>query len=301
MTKARLAAVADNRSVSGYDSNDTPSPSDRNVTLTLTYHAQTTVPVEVEGFTPDRARDKSLSEIERWEIFHGNRRLPLAEFFRVAGDPGDGEWDLVGDLSGVHWIGAHMREGTIRVRGPAGRHVGSQMTGGTMDVEGDAGDWVGGEMRGGEIRVRGRAGHLIGAAYRGSLRGMTGGTIVVDGDAGNEVGHTLRRGWITIGGAVGDMTAFNMIAGTVFVFGASGIRTGAGMRRGTIGLFGDQKSELLLTFRHACRFRPPFMPIMLRALQRRGFAIGLERLGGSFDLFHGDMIEQGRGEILVRA
>ncbi|MFV2068992.1 MAG: formylmethanofuran dehydrogenase subunit C, partial [Pirellulales bacterium] len=151
------------------------------MTLTLTYHGQTSVPVEVEGITPDTVRDKALAEIERLEIFHGNRRLPLAEFFSIDGDPSDGEWDIEGDLSGVHWIGAHMHEGAIRVRGAAGRHVGSQMTGGTIDVEGDAGDWVGAEMRGGEIRVRGRAGHLIGAAYRGSLRGMTGGTIVVDG------------------------------------------------------------------------------------------------------------------------
>ena len=47
--------------------------------LTLTYKAETAVPVEIEGFTPDWAVDKSLSEIERFEIYHGNEKLPLAE------------------------------------------------------------------------------------------------------------------------------------------------------------------------------------------------------------------------------
>ena len=30
---------------------------------------------------PDRLREKSLAEIERLEVFHGNRKLPLAELF----------------------------------------------------------------------------------------------------------------------------------------------------------------------------------------------------------------------------
>ena len=57
--------------------------------ITLRYHAQTTVPVEVEGVVPDRIRDKSLGEIERIDIFHGNRKIPLAELFSVCGDPSD--------------------------------------------------------------------------------------------------------------------------------------------------------------------------------------------------------------------
>ena len=53
----------------------------RPMPLTLRYHAQTSVPVEIEGVVPDRLRDKSLAEIERLEVFHGNRKLPLAELF----------------------------------------------------------------------------------------------------------------------------------------------------------------------------------------------------------------------------
>ena len=121
--------------------------------LTLTHSPGSSLPVELEGITPDRLREKSLAEIERIEVFHGNRRVPLAELFRVSGDPSDGRIDLEGDLSGVHHIGAGMSGGEIRVHGDAGRHVGAEMTGGTIDVEGDAGDWVGAEMKGGLIHV----------------------------------------------------------------------------------------------------------------------------------------------------
>ena len=46
------------------------------MSLTLRYHAKTSVPVEIEGVVPDRLRDKSLAEIEKLAIYHGNRKLP---------------------------------------------------------------------------------------------------------------------------------------------------------------------------------------------------------------------------------
>lgn len=266
--------------------------------LQLTYTAQTPIPVEIEGLTPDAVRDKSLDEIRRWEIFHGNRKLPLGEMFQVEGDPSDLAWEMHGNLAGVHWIGAHMREGSIHIHGPAGRHLGSEMHGGRITVDGDAGDWVGGEMHGGVIHVHGRAGHLVGAAYRGSRKGMTGGTILIDGDAGNEIGHTMRRGLIAIGGTAGDMIAFNMLAGTLLVFGDSGIRPGAGMRRGTIGLFGPTQPQLLPTFRYACRFEPVALRLIARYLNRNGFP---HKPSQQVDLFNGDLLDGGRGEVLVRA
>src|SRR5580692_6633114 len=97
--------------------------------LKLIYHTETSIPVEIEGLTPDWACDKSLAEIERFEIFHGNRKLPLAEMFRVTGDAGDKCFEFEGALSGVHWIGAQMSSGQIRIRGSSGRHVGSEMRG----------------------------------------------------------------------------------------------------------------------------------------------------------------------------
>lgn len=268
------------------------------MTLKLVYQGQTHIPIEIEGFTPQTVRAKSLAEIERFEIFHGNEKRPLADFFSVSGDPGDARFEFEGDLSGVHWIGARMSEGEIRVAGPAGRHVGSEMSGGEIHVAGDAGDWVGGEMHGGLIHVRGRAGHLVGSAYRGSKRGMTGGTILVHGQTGNEIGHTMRRGLIAVGGC-GDFVGLNMIAGSILVFGPAGIRPAAGMRRGTVGLFGAEPPRLLPTFRAGGRDRLLIVNLLLRELARLGYPFDPALAEAQLRTYHGDLVAIGRGEILV--
>lgn len=268
--------------------------------LRLDYRGETKVPVEVEGFTPDWASDKSLAEIERFEIFHGNRKIPLAEMFRVTGSASDKRFEFEGNLSGVHWIGAHMESGQIHIQGSAGRHVGSEMSGGEIVVHGDCRGWTGAEMHGGFIHVHGNAGHLVGAAYRGSVKGMTGGTILVDGNAGNEIGLTMRRGLIAIGGNTGDVIGFNMIAGTVLVFGDSGIRHGAGMRRGTIGLLGPNRSPLLPTFKFASTQRPPIISLLLREVRAKGLAFDDSLLSADFDFYLGDLVSMGRGEIICR-
>ena len=271
-----------------------------NMSLTLSYTGKTSVPVEIEGLTPTWAQKKPLGEIEQFEIFHGNQKLPLAEMFQVAGSADDLRFDFEGDLSGVHWIGAQMSKGEIHIHGSAGRHVGSEMQGGEIRVDGNAEGWVGAEMHGGLIHVRGNAGHLVGAAYRGSPKGMTGGTILVDGDAGNEVGLTMRRGMIAIGGRAGDMLGFNMIAGTVLVFGECGIRPGAGMRRGTLGLLGPNVPPLLPSFRYACSARPLVLPMMIKQLREQGMVIDENQLSDAYDVFNGDLVALGRGEIFVR-
>lgn len=267
--------------------------------LSLQYHGHTSIPVEIEGLTPDAMREKSLAEIERFEIFHGNEKLPLADLFKISGSSADERFEFSGDLAGVHWIGAHMRRGSIHVEGNAGRHVGSEMSGGEIHVLGNAGDWVGGEMRNGLIYIRGRAGHLIGAAYRGSRRGMVNGTILIGGDVGNEVGHTMRRGLLAIGGKCGDFVGLNMIAGSILVFGECGIRPAAGMRRGTVGLFGPAP-KLLPTFRAGCRYHPLMLQLVFRELVRLDFPVPNELFHAGYRIYHGDMVTVGRGELLVR-
>ena len=269
--------------------------------LQITLLESSSVPLEVEGLVPDQLQPRKLAEIERMDVFQGNRKIPLAEFFSVSGDPTDGHVIWEGNLAGVHWIGAKMKSGLVEVRGDAGRHVGSEMSGGEIHVRGDAGDWVGGEMHGGQIHVRGDAGHLIGAAYRGSRRGMTNGTILIGGSAGNEIGHTMRRGLIAIGGNAGDLVGFNMIAGSVVVFGSSGIRHGAGMRRGTLAFLGPELPPILPSFRFACRFNPQLMGLLLMQLKSHQFAVPNEIQDMTLDLYHGDFIEGGRGEMLLRA
>jgi len=268
------------------------------MTLRLQYRGDTHVPVEVEGVIPSAMCGRSVPEIERWPIFCGNRQVPLAELFHVTGDPTDQQIAWCGDLSGVHWIGAGMDAGQMYVEGPAGRHAGSEMTGGILAVEGDAGDWLGAHLHGGLIVVKGRAGHLVGAAYRGSARGMTGGTILVYGSAGNEVGRAMRRGLIATGGA-GDAVGFDLLAGTILVFGPCGIRPGAEMRRGTIGLFGPEPPPLLPTFRYACCFRPLFLTLLVRHLVALGYAAAEALASRPVHLYHGDLVNLGRGEVLL--
>src|SRR5689334_12392120 len=127
--------------------------------LVLELKQASSVPLEVEGLTPDVARSLSLNQLEKFEVFQGNRKLPLAEFFAVSGEPGDEAIEWRGDLSGVHWIGAKMQSGRMHVAGSCGRHLGSEMTGGEIQVDGNAGDWAGAQLRGGLIHIRGHAGH----------------------------------------------------------------------------------------------------------------------------------------------
>ncbi len=274
---------------------------EKTMALQLRLRNPSSVPIEVEGITPDICRDKTLGEIQNLAIFHGNRELPLAEFFDVTGDPGDERMEWEGELAGVHWIGAKMKSGQVLVQGTAGRHVGSEMSGGELHVHGDAGDWVGGELHGGLIHVHGRAGHLVGAAYRGSARGMTGGTILIAGDAGNEIGHTMRRGLIAVGGSCGDLAGFNMLAGTILVFAGCGIRHGAGMHRGTIGLFAEEPPEVLPSFRGGYRCRPLTINLLWRELAGLDFSVPDRLRSCEFALYHGDFIEGGRGELLTYA
>ncbi len=72
--------------------------------LYLQQKESTAIPLEVEGITPERLAPLSQTEIERLEIYHGNRTVPLGEFFTVSGDASDGQVHWQGDLSGVHWI-----------------------------------------------------------------------------------------------------------------------------------------------------------------------------------------------------
>ncbi len=63
-------------------------------------------------------RGLSHADIERFEVFHGNERRPLADFFAVSGDAADGQMVFEGNLAGVHWIGAGMNDGVVPRRRP---------------------------------------------------------------------------------------------------------------------------------------------------------------------------------------
>lgn len=269
--------------------------------LQLTLKSNSTLPIEVEGVLPERCAGLPLAEVERLPIFHGREKLPLAEFFEVAGTTDDLELVFRGDGRGVHFIGAGMTKGRIQVEGNAGRHLGAQIRDGVIVVQGNCSDWAGAEMRGGRIEIRGNCGHQPGAAYRGSPRGMRGGELLIFGDAGNEVGARMRRGLIAVGGRAGDAAGYAMLAGTILIFGEVGKRPGGNMRRGTIGLFAPQRMELLPTFRRSAQLTPVAMTLLLRRLQELGFPVAPEHFRAKFDLYNGDFLEGGRGEILAAA
>jgi formylmethanofuran dehydrogenase subunit C len=257
--------------------------------------------VDMTGVTPTSLAGRPLDAIRKTTVFYGNRATPLGELFTITGDPADLVWQFDGNASTVHSLGADMTAGEIRVAGPIGRHAGERMRGGRIEIKGNAGDFLGAEMAGGVIHVHGIAGDHVGAARVGASRGMAGGTILIDGAAGQGVGFRMRRGLIAIAGNVGESLGRDMLAGTILVFGAAGVHVGAGMRRGTIGLFGPRPT-LLPTTRLACRGSLPMLALIHRELRAAAFAPpALDKLTHPVELHHGDLLQLGRGEILISA
>jgi formylmethanofuran dehydrogenase subunit C len=266
------------------------------VTLTLTMRAAPAAPVLAEALCPDRLAGLGRAEIERLELWHGNRRTAVGELFAVSGAGAD-DVRVDGDLARLAGLGAGMAGGRLTLAGAAGPHAGADMQGGELVVEGDAGDWAGAGMRGGRLVVRGSAGRRLGGAYAGSRAGMRGGEIIVHGDAGEEAGAGLRRGLIAVAGRVGEAAGLGALAGTIVALGALGARPGAGMRRASI--VATTTAGLLPTYLPACTYRPPFVRLCLRRLRELGLPVTDEQIEGPYTRWSGDGLELGRGEILI--
>ena len=73
------------------------------------------------------------------------------------------------------------------------------------------------------------------------------------------------------------------------------------MRRGTLAFLGSERPELLPSFCYACRYQPDMLRLLLRRLGQLGMDIPETLVESEFDLFHGDLIEGGRGEVLMPA
>jgi len=272
------------------------------MSLVLTLRETPSIPIEVDAVRVEIVREQTPDQIRATLIQHGNRQEPLGEFFDVSGSARDDQQVVwVGDCSRVKQIGERHSCGRMFIEGDAGMHLGAEMTGGEITVRGHVSDWAGAEMKGGHLRITGNAGNCLGAGYRGSTRGMTGGEILVTGSAGDEIGTAMRRGLIAVGGSVGHAAGFGMIAGSLMFFGGVGRHCGAGMKRGTISLFSTtHRAELLPSFHYSCTDRPTFLSIYLGHLEQLGFAIPDGCLNASYDRYSGDLIELGKGEILVR-
>jgi formylmethanofuran dehydrogenase subunit C len=208
----------------------------------------------------------------------GGGAVPLGELCDVTGEP-DGTLRFTGDWRGATRLGAGLSEGAVT-------------------IEGDAGDEVGLGMAGGSIEVRGRAGARAGAAAVEARRGMTGGELVVHGAVGPEAGALMRRGLLVAGDGLGDHAGAGMIAGTIVAFGAVGPAPGLWCKRGSIVALGE--IPVPSTYRYACTYRPPHLPLVLRRLQTRyGLLVEARHLAGAYRRYSGDLAELGKGEILA--
>ena len=268
------------------------------MTLVLDRQGESTVPVEVVGITPDLLQGLGEREIGKLPIWFGNQASELGDLFRIHGKIGDDpliRW--TGDLTAVHWIGAGMKSGAIEIESPTGRHVGSRMLGGTISTMAHVSDFAGAEMRGGKLIVGGDAGDSLGGNYPGSKFGMKMGEILVSGNAGRGVGQTLRRGLIAVGGNVDSLCGWNMLAGTILVFGNCGSECGAGMIRGSIVLAGNVNAPLLPTFASGGRYENYILGLTANRLQELCFPGTQRLLERPFQMYHGDLLRGGRGEI----
>ncbi len=267
--------------------------------MKLSLHTLPEVPLEAEVISPDKLQGLSESEVAALSIYHGNRKVPLGEFFTVSGtvDSSDGLVEIEGDLSRVKLLGYAMSTGRLVIVGDVGAHLGANMSGGEISLDGNAGDWVGREMSGGRIVITGNAGHMVGSAVRGSSVGVQGGEIIIHGNALNEVGNGMRRGLIAIGGDAYDFAGANMLAGTIVVLGKLGMRPGAGMKRGSI--ISMQKTELLPTFTYNSTIQPDFIRFYLFHLRKMGLSVSDESINGSYERWSGDSLELNKGEILM--
>ena len=266
--------------------------------LHLTLKLTPVIPLELDGITPDRLCQCTVTEVAKRIVFHGNQRVELGEFFDVSGDPSAGEIWVQGDCSRIKLLGAKMTRGRMVIYSDAGWHAGAGMTGGELLIHGNGGDWTGAEMRGGVIRIDGNAGHQLGAAYRGSRHGMRGGVIHVRGNVGDEAGLLMRRGMIVVDGRVGDFAGASMIAGTLVAFGGAGRALGAGMKRGTLLVDGNM-TELSPGFRYSCDYRPAYLGVLLQELRQLNCQPAEGLLTATIRCYRGDAVHGSNGEVWV--
>lgn len=200
-------------------------------------------PLEAEVISPDKFANKTLVEIKKLIVFHGNEEKEIGDYFDVSGKAGDlSELKITieGDLSMIKRIGEKMTGGEIVINGDVGMHVGNQMKGGKITVNGNADDWAGAMLKGGELEITGNAGHYVGAANRGFWKGMENGIIRVKGKIGNEAltwvsgSKPAKRFPTLICGSAGSFLGIHSHGGTIIVEGDCDRCVGADQVRGTI-------------------------------------------------------------------
>jgi len=260
---------------------------------TLRLKQQPALRVDLRGVTP---KALAAGDAERVPVGHGNRLVPLAEFFALEPRADD---DLVfaADLARFDRVGWQLDGGRIVVEGDVGDYAGAAMGAGTLQVQGSARDLVGCEMAGGRIAIGGHAGDFVASTLPGSMDGMRGGTITIAGGAGVRLGDRMRRGTVVVHGDVGDFVGSRLVAGTIAIGGRCGAHGGYGMRRGSI-VFAGSAPAAPPAFVPANAEAPVFWQLLARDLALHGGAFaGLAARAAGRHL--GDLAADGKGEWIV--
>jgi len=247
-------------------------------------------PIIAECINPDIFQGKNHREIEKLEIWEGNKQKRLGELFKVEDTRTEQQQEKInitihGDVNKVRRIGAYMTNGEITINGDAGMHLGEEMEGGKITVHGKVGGWAGSMMKGGTIEIHGNASHYLGAPYRGSSRGMRGGKIIVYGSVGNEAGAYMRKGLIKIYGSAGQFAGLRMHKGTIYIQKDCEERVGACMTGGKIVVGAFLKSVL-----------PTFT---IESIKKKVKIEENDIVKGPLYLFLGDLTENGKGKLYV--
>jgi len=247
-------------------------------------------PVEAECISPDVFQSKTIAEIEKLEIWEGNKQRNLGELFKINEVKTNPEHEGItitmrGDVGKVRRIASQMKSGEVVINGDVGMHLGEKMKGGRVVVHGNVDGWTGSMMNGGIIEIHGNTGDYLAAPYRGSNEGMRSGKIIIYGNAGNEAGACMKKGTIKIYGSAGQFTGFRMRSGKIYVQKDCEGRTGACMTDGKIIVGGCIESVL-----------PSFT---IDNVKPKVKIDEDEVAEGPFYVFLGDLADNGRGKLYV--
>ena len=84
--------------------------------MKLKLHTKPEVPLEAESITPGVINKLKKKEIEKIKIFHGNREVNIADFFKVTENKLD-ILEVEGDMHRIKYLGANMSDGEMQIEG----------------------------------------------------------------------------------------------------------------------------------------------------------------------------------------
>ncbi len=245
---------------------------------------------------PDRLTALTAVELKQQRITIGSREYRWGEVFEIEGNPAS-TWTVPGAVNYLNLV-AGLSAGLLRVDGHAGDYAGIKLAGGRLEIDGSAGHSLGAGMQGGLIKVTGDTGPQVGGPCSDSFDGMTDGEIIIAGTAGPRTGFRMRRGLIAANQSA-EQAGYQMQAGTLVVFHGPLITLGLSMKRGTILILDPNIEPTWLPyFQPDCVYRPVIVQILLGRLQTLGWPLPEGRRHGKYQLYTGDRLNGGKGEIL---